>query len=67
MEEQKKTGGLVPVSNIEIRRGDSGAKLKHAKYHSSLLDANVLLANEGKGCREVAVCTEELNCKRLLK
>lgn len=31
---------------------DSGAKLKHVRYHSSLLDASVLSANEGKRCRE---------------
>lgn len=32
--------------DIEIQRLDSGAKPKRARYHSSLLDANVLLAGD---------------------
>lgn len=32
--------------DIEIQRADSGAKPKRARYHSSLLDANVLLAGD---------------------
>lgn len=32
--------------DIEIQRADSGAKPKRARYHSSLLDANVLLASD---------------------
>lgn len=32
--------------DIEVQRLDSGAKPKRARYHSSLLDANVLLAGE---------------------
>lgn len=32
--------------DIEIQRADSGAKPKRARYHSSLMDANVLLASD---------------------
>lgn len=32
--------------DIEIQRADNGAKPKRARYHSSLLDANVLLASD---------------------
>ncbi|MCM1246733.1 MAG: PD-(D/E)XK nuclease family transposase [Roseburia sp.] len=32
--------------DIEIQRADSGAKPKRARYHSSLLDANVLLTSD---------------------
>ena len=33
--------------NIEIQREDRGAGSKRARYHSSILDANLLLAGEG--------------------
>ena len=33
--------------NIEIQRQDKGAAAKRARYHSSILDANTLLAGEG--------------------
>lgn len=40
--------------DIEIQRVDSGAKPKRARYHSSLLDANILLASDGEILAEIS-------------